>query len=250
MNAENQTLNQPEYARLGRAMYNFAVSNWILFFSSIILPSISTASLVIAFIEVDFSTTTEDGVIYNAFIGNLLIFLIPLIIWGIIFIYGIIRWFLYTIHLNKAERPTNNTHLHKAYKIEFFCIIITLAIPIVLIITVTDMILKVGKQVALGDSLHFFSANPLVFSMVCIFSALFGLIVLFIKIRSASRIHKWAMNQVEKNQIPSLLEMQEGTKFMRIGRICLVIPLIDIIGPFMYLYGLGKAGKNMKHFYS
>ena len=180
-------------------------------------------------------------------------FVIPFIIILLIGLYVFYRQIKYIISLKRASVATQESNLKRSYHMELSMIITSIIFPIVLMIIVFSVLGNISMGISdleYLDSEEFLTSMLIRLGIIWVVAMLFGIAIIVFKIIAAVSLDKWAETQERNLNHYLMLEMKQGTNYIKIGQIISVIPMISFLGPFLYYYGLGKAGKAMRDYYS
>ncbi len=238
---------------LGDGMYKFAMASWISLAGFVILVIFAFASI--------FQMVMNEVVDFTSFT----IFIIAGIALGI---FVLVRYIQYILKLKYAAEETRNDELLKAYKMTLGVIITNITAPILLfllfrrVFTVMIQELTYDPYLADVEQLYAQILGPII--TMALAGLLFYIIVAVFQILSANAFFIWSRNLSEssygRNDI-MLQDLRKSAENMKIGQIIQAvsplfvwIPIIGnigaLVGPILYLVGLGKTGKYIRTYFS
>ena len=199
--------------------------------------------------DFEMMSTLSEEEFFNTFSELLFGLMGGLIVLGVIStalgIYSLIRYIQFMMRLNRAKIDTQDYHLQRAYKMELYAIIITLALPIILPIFFILLFLPVFEG-GYVDPYAAIATMLLVFFVILIVV----LIPIILQIVASVALANWAealsMQQPENY---ALRKISDGVKNIKLGRILTVIPMVNFIGPFVTIYGFWTGGKAIMNVY-
>ncbi len=234
----------------GRAMYQYAIANWIYLAISVIGVTIS-----MGFMKLNVENFVEN--MYSAefdMMGYIMVQSIMSLVISATSIYMFVRYILYLVRLKSVAEIVGDPNLQDHYKNEIRAIIVSVVTSIVAAITVFVLIrelLVFIEEMDVIDSSNVEEFNSAMMSFVMksmmwilILGAL-GIITLIFRIISAMKLDEWAEGLQAQFGF-SMRAIKEGTNLIKWGRIAVVIPLLNYFAGIIFMVGMTKAGNAIK----
>jgi hypothetical protein len=190
--------------------------------------------------ETEFFNTFSDLIL--GLLGSMIVFIV---IASAIGIYTLVRYIQFMMRLNTAKNDTQDYHLQRAYKMELYAIIITLTLPILLPIFFVLFFLPIFE----GGYVDPFAAIGTIMLLALVI-LIVALIPIILQIVAGIALANWAENlSMQTPENYALRKISDGVNNIKLGRILSVIPMVNILGPFVVTYGFWTGGKAIMNVY-
>lgn len=186
-----------------------------------------------------------NNLIYDMLGGLMIGFLVISVILFVLGIYSLVRYFQFISRLKTAKDETQDYQLQRAYKMELSGFIISLTLPIIIPIFFVLLLVPVfGGSYA--DPYAIIGAIMLLFLAIIVIA----LIPIILQIVAGIAFANWAeaLSMQQPENYP-LRKISDGVKNIKLGRILSVIPMVNILGPYVVIYGFWTGGKAIMNVY-
>ncbi|MHA1619682.1 MAG: zinc ribbon domain-containing protein, partial [Promethearchaeota archaeon] len=147
--------------------------------------------------------------------------------------------------LKTAKDETQDYHLQRAYKMELYGFIISLALPIIIPIFFIVLLVPIFAG-SYADPYAVIGAIMLLVLAIIVIA----LIPIILQIVAGIALADWAeaLSMQQPANYP-LRKISDGVKNIKLGRILSVIPMVNFLGPFVVIYGFWTGGKAIMNVY-
>ncbi|MHA1745907.1 MAG: hypothetical protein ACTSWW_07895 [Promethearchaeota archaeon] len=235
---------------LGKSMKDYALAQIIAMSFSFISAFIMQIMFMgLPFMDLEAMQTMSpaefNNLIFEMLDGLMIGFLV---ISGIIFalgIYSLVRYFQFISRLKTAKDETQDYHLQRAYKMELYGFIISLALPIIIPIFFVLLLVPIFAG-SYADPFAIIGVIMLILLAIIVIA----LIPVILQIVAGIALADWAeaLSMQQPENYP-LRKISDGVKNIKLGRILTVIPMVNILGPFVVVYGFWTGGKAIMNVY-
>ncbi|MHA1618301.1 MAG: hypothetical protein ACTSVZ_03400 [Promethearchaeota archaeon] len=234
----------------GRAMYQYAVAQWI----SLALTLISV------FISMGIMVQSIESFVENMYLDdpNRMGFVVGQVLTSIIVsavsIYMLVRYIQYLMRLKSAAEIVQDPNLQAHYKNEIRAIIVSVSTSIVAVIMIFILIQQFIANINELDGMETMSEAEFSSTMLSMLMPLMlwllivvalGILTLIFRIISVLKLDEWAEG-LQHYFGPTMRPIKEGTNLIKWGRIAVVIPILNYVAGIIFLVGLTKAGKAIQ----
>ncbi|MHA1673192.1 MAG: zinc ribbon domain-containing protein [Promethearchaeota archaeon] len=233
----------------GRAMYQYAVANWIylvIAFVGVIISMGLLTQKVEFFIE---NMYLEEPDMIGTIVGQSIV---PLVLTAAS-IYMLVRFIQYLISLKSAAAIVGDPDLQDHYKNEIRAILASIIASIVASIVLFLFIREFLGFIEGIDDIETSNVEEINSAMLALMMKFtlwililfaLGILTLIFRILSALKLDEWAEGLQHQYGF-SMRGIKEGTNLVKWGRIAVVIPFLNYFAGIILLVGFTKAGKSI-----
>ncbi len=199
--------------------------------------------------DLEAMSTMSETEFFNAFsevifglMGGLIVLFV---ISSALGIYSLVRYIQFMMRLKTAKDDTQDYNLQRAYKMELYAILIALSLPILIPLFLVLLFVPMFA----GSSADPYAAIG-GFMLFLLFLVVIILIPVILQIIAGSALATWAENlSMQQPENYPLRKISDGVKNIKLGRILSVIPMVNVVGPFVVIYGFWTGGKAIMNVY-